>query len=524
MRSLAVPRCLAALALLIFSISPSWAQRRPLVVVFAPTYAVKVTPKPGNKTADTPLPDRTYLAMRAVRDRLEATRAVDALAYDPDSPTFIRAVLENKLQVNSHAPTTDQQIAVGKAMGALYVVLVFTDTEKENGVVVEMHGTETATRKVWAGRERVVRITGGSQARGALAAPFPDDLLSAANTLVQGFARAKLRDYLPVTPLTESATVPGRVSLPANPDAAPPADPALALNAAMKKGEDAVRAGDVSTAIPAFRAAVNLAPRATHPRLSLIRAYLQASRPQDAAGEARRALGLVPEGDVAEVTRLLAESLKRSGDKNGARGAYEQVLAAQPEAHWARVALGDILLAEGDSSGAEAHYLAVRKADPKNHEATRGLARLKATRGDYPGARGEIAAIEDTAARSALGRDLFEIGSDALAVSIARDRKSFDDGQISREAFYRAAAAQAERANALLVLLQSAAPPAENAPLLRAHRRRILAASLLSQAASSVLSYLETGEPGAGSQASLLLAEAKKEMAQARAGETGERP
>jgi thioredoxin-like negative regulator of GroEL len=284
----------------------------------------------------------------------------------------------------------------------------------------------------------------------------------------------------------------------------------------LKQGQALIAAGDANGAILALRPAVNLAPRSASLRAALARAYLAAGRGLDAVAEVRRALALVPASDQAgqtELTGLLAQGLTQSGDTTAARAAYEQILAAQPRAHWARLGLAGLLLAQNQAEDAEAHYRAVRRADPANKEAAERLARLLAARGDYAGAREEMAVMSPRL-RFALARALFDGGASTVAATLARQRKAYEEGQISREVFHKAASLQAERVSALTVLLRDA-PPSAGESLIRAYRRRILAASLLAQAAASVLSYLETGEATAGSQAAVLLGEARREIAEA---------
>lgn len=513
------------LGLLLCLITPTQAaQKRPLVVVFAATYAGDPAARArALKPEDTEPPDLALLAMRAVRERLADVNVVDTLAFLPDSPTFLREVAERKLAVNLKEPTREDRIALARAVGASYIVTVLTEREAQGGITVELQAIEIASGKPWMGRERAQSTRAANPVPVTASSPFPDDLLSAANTVVRKFVDGMLSGAAAIVP-------PGLAPPPLRPNTPPldtqagdpPPDPQVIARVALQQGEALLAAGDANGAILAFRQAVNATPRSASARASLVRAYLTARRGTDAVAEVRRALVLIPASDTAgqvALTRLLAQGLMASGDTTAARATYEQIIYAHPRALWARLALADLLIAQGRFADAEAQYRAARQVEPGNREVLERVARLKAARGDYAGALEEMDALRsDPAAKYAVARDLFEGGLNGVVAAVMQDRKAFDDGKLSREAFYKSASAQADRAGSLLALVKSA-PPAGDDLRLRAHRQRVLAASLLTQATASLLTYLETGETAAGSQANLLLNEARKESAQAKATE-----
>ncbi len=292
----------------------------------------------------------------------------------------------------------------------------------------------------------------------------------------------------------------------------------------MIKGEELLKSGDVAKAIVLLRRVVDMAPRSPAPRAALVRAYIKGGRAASAVDEARSALSLVPSSDTAgqiELTRLLAQGLAMNGDTTAARAIYEQIIEARGNASWARLALADLLITQGRLDEAEAQYRTVRKAEPTSREATERLARLRAARGDYRGALEELSQAEiDGAVRYLVARDLFVNGANTMIAAVLRDQKAFEQSRMSRDVFFTASDAQARRAGEMLLMLRGA-PPSGDSTLLRAYRHRMLAASLLSQAMASVLSYLDTGESAANSKATVLLSEAKREMEEALAVEEG---
>ncbi len=357
--------------------------RKPLIAVFIPTYPAVPT---ASSSASAAMPEPVELtAARAVRERLAASRVAEAVIYEPDAPVFLRAAAENKIGLaDPRRPSSDERIALARAIGAQHVVLITLVNNGENGAAppntsdgdnssrdtpppatsgggigIEIRSWDVASRKTWSFQPSgVVQVTQTGppvyQVQGAPAA-FSDGMRSAANLAVEKFLLGPLALYAQAAPtLSAAPSVPA--SPPARSVAVPDADeqrpqsprPAAAESEAMRiRGVALLEAGDTEAAIVALRRAVDLQPRASTPRVALIQAYLKAGRGTDAVDEARRALTLVPAGDSAgelELTRLLARGLSVNGDTTAARAAYEQILQARPRATWARLALGDLLI------------------------------------------------------------------------------------------------------------------------------------------------------------------------------------
>jgi tetratricopeptide (TPR) repeat protein len=491
--------------------------KRPLIVVFAASYLPEPKPPVALEEAASPAVDPPILAMRAVRERLVRSGAVDALAYQPDAPIFLRAAAENKLRVNAENPSPADRFALGKAVGALQILVVSLEKEKEGGVRIDGEAVEIATRRAWRdnGRARIERktVSLGAPPGGA---PFDDEVLSAASTLVGKFLSGPLgaltRATGPILPASPTDT----------PAAAPaaPRDVEAEAQSALERGRKLLADGDAAGAVVALNRAVNLSPRAPAPRAALVRAYLAAGRSSDAVAEAHRALDLVGSGEgQIELTRLLAQALAGSGDTTAAAATYGQIIEARPGARtvWARVALADLLLAQDRAPEAELQLRAARKFEPGNAEVAQRLARLRAARDDYAGAVEELAETQiDPGVRRTLLGEIFDGGVLGLAAEMGRARAAFEAGQITREALHQATAAKSARAAGLLTLIRSAAPAEEPAGAdLLAHRHRVLAGSLLVQALSSVLAFVQSRDAASAARADLLLGEARREIAEA---------
>jgi hypothetical protein len=159
----------------------------------------------------------------------------------------------------------------------------------------------------------------------------------------------------------------------------------------------------------------------------------------------------------------------------------------------------------------------VLQSDKTNQEAMAGLVRVYADRGNFSAALEQIAP-SDPNARHAAAIQIFDHASTDIATRMKENRTAWEAKKISREAFYKATTAQSQHANALVTLLRSA-PPAANSPdpVKKGQARRVLAASLLAQASTSLINFLETGSADSGSQADLWLSEFQKELSEAQA-------
>jgi tetratricopeptide (TPR) repeat protein len=287
------------------------------------------------------------------------------------------------------------------------------------------------------------------------------------------------------------------------------------VKAAAQQAQTLLNDGDNDAAILLLRRTINQAPLNGRLRLLLARAYLAANRSTDAIAEATRAMTLTPpdsRADRVALTRLLADAMRKNSDTVAARAAYEQIIAAQPQhADWARLALAGLLESQGQIDEAEVQYRAVLQADRTNQEATVGLIRVYTARGDFSAALEQAPTDRDSRHSAAI--QIFDHASAEIASRMKENREAWEAKKITREAFYKATTTQSQRAAALVTLLRSAPPP-ENSPdtMKKGQARRVLAASLLSQASTALLNFLETGNADSGSQADLWLSEFQKEL------------
>lgn len=550
---------------------PAAARAKPVLLVF-PSGQSRIAPA---TTADTRKGDglddteRITLAARLVRSQLEEEGAVEAVLFDRESPAILRAVTESGIKPGTAELTEEQKLRIGSAFGAHYVLSV---TARGGGDLLRLDSqisaineagrkafdTATAPKDGKKGEKKpppqpvnpnlpplggptleleaveVKRggkrwrdtITIGNQDAASLrdlaakGQAYPTALSTAARSLVIRFLNGPLRDArlaavdrsllpppAPPPPTVTIAEAEGR-----------PVDPEAEAAEQIRRAETLRRDGQMAASLLTLRRAVSLAPRSLAPRLALTNAYLDAGKPAEAASEARRALTLVraiPDDSRRELTRLVARALADDRDVAGARAVYEQAIKDDPNSSEFRLAYADLLVAQGESAPAEVQYRIVRRREPGNLEAARGFGRILAARGDFDLALKEAAESGSPLGRYTLATVVFIESANQIAGRIAQTRAAWEEGKVTREAFYKAVNAQSERATRLVALLTTSAPPQEVAEIERqAHKRRVLAGSLLSQAIASLIGYLETGEAAAAVRSRTLLTEFLFEMKQ----------
>ena len=295
------------------------------------------------------------------------------------------------------------------------------------------------------------------------------------------------------------------------------------VRATKQQAEALLNDGNASAAIMMLRTAIDQAPLSAALRIALAQTYLSAHRGGDAAAEARRALTVLSTADAAtqaDLTGLIARAFAQGGNAAEARGAYEGIVAAQPTAVWARVALARMDAAEGRADEAEAQYRAALKTDPTNRDAFVGALGLRAARGEYVAVLHDLDAVsklgsrDGGALRVAAATAVFDDGVSHIGALMARNRAAWEAGTLPRETIYTATSAQTARIVGLLSILKAVPPPVGSSDAVsHAYKRRIYAASLLAQASTALINFIQTSDADSGSESTVQLGEFQKELA-----------
>ena len=493
-------------------------QARPLVIII-----------PGNQentsgVSSTEEADGETRAMRAtkaaskVRDFLNDSHTVEATLYSPDTPLFVRAAQEAKLNLGRrYSLSSDEQVALAKSAGAIYIAVVGVQKASDgSGYEMQFVGIDTASRKSYNDIAKYMILSvnksgDNNTVRRIETTTSPTNAVnSAANTLVTRLLNGPLADYGRVAPspvFTKSSDVPTEAT---------PTPEADIVKAALQQATTLFNDGNTGGAITLLRHTVNQSPLNLPLRMLLARTYLATRRTGEATAEIKRALSIITPTDKeqAEVVALLSDTFQKTGDVNAARAVYTDIALKQPGADWARLALADIALQQGQVGAAETQYRAVLKSNPKSKEAAVGMARLLAGRGDFEAAL--VAAVpegSDPQTRYAVAVTLFDEFAAQNMTALQQNRTAWEAKRTTREALYKETVAQGAQATGLVKLLKALPPPLEPAAK-SLYARRVLVASLLSQSATALQNFLETGDKTSGTQSALWLAEGQKELQQ----------
>jgi predicted Zn-dependent protease len=527
---------------------------RPVILVI-PSGQNAVVPASGTvdtkKISDL---DRIYLAAKAVKAILSDEAAVDAVLFDMEQPAIQRAVLESKLAGIKDELTEEQKVKIATMYGATHIASVNAingtlsglksigdqvqtfNTNTQNAVKAAQKGkadpkktiltqpvntdpsnapslvlsvmtiSKGKIQKRWEqsvmlGTDDNTTVADLANAKGT----FPSSWASAARSLVLKFLNENLKDARMAA--VDRTLLPPQAT-PQTEKAAPVEKPidALAEAAALTtKGQTFVSEGQIVEGINLLRYAVDHAPLAAVPRLALAEAYATTGRLEEASGEVRRARRIVKDMTADQdsaFSAILARSLVASADPEGAKNAYLQLLRDKPDDTVTRLQFAELLLRTKDASGAEVQYRIIRKKDPANVLAAVGFAQLVASRSDMDEALRELMAIEQDSPRHAFGTTVFTILANVTVDRMQNNRRAWEAGTLNRETFYKATTTLSQRATQLLAMLTLApAPKAGGDAVLIQHRRRVLAGNLLAQAATSLLTFIETGDQAAGIRA-----------------------
>lgn len=511
-------------------------RNRPIALLFEnrPGQAVAAERKPGDAPAETqPIP----ASLRAMRLAILEQGVLEPLIFTLDLPTVARAVLDSKVTLPADAPPTEeQQIRIAAACGAAYVVSINYGTmtapagDPNNPAATQSlptleveaievkAGKAPAAGKRW--RDKIQMSDALTASQVARREGLSDSLNSAARTLVMRLSQIPgLKEIWSRTP--GAPFRPRPVAPPTTPDVGEEVPPQERAAVAIKRAETILNEGHTEEGIRALRRAINLSPRSLAPRLTLIRTWEKMNRPDRVEEEALRALAVVNPTEPAtmrnELVLLLGKTRQASGDLDGARESFEEVLRVDEKNSAIRLALAQILLKKGELDSAEPHFTRLLQDKPNDPEATFGLARILTLKGDFEGLQTRLSASSiDPAQRAAFVSSTFLETAMRIAARLTQNRASYDQGGLDKASFLTALQAQAKRATPLQKLLAATPPPSSTPEATRAiHKHYLLAAALLLQSLTYMQTHLEKDDNPAAAQSRVYLGEFFREMNEA---------
>ena len=279
----------------------------------------------------------------------------------------------------------------------------------------------------------------------------------------------------------------------------------------MADGDLCARSSDWFGAIDTYRKAINLAPRASEPRLRLAQVMLQAGMRDQAISEVRRALTLDPDSKDA---RDFLTTLGLSPEPDIQISVTRAPGSTPPKELQSLLAQGDAAWNANQIPGALAAYKSAAEQDPSAVAPQARLARLYAAQENYAlslkalgiaGPEGYSYALEIIASQT---ENI--VGEVDAAVQL------YDKGETTREQYYVRLKAADKHAQGLADFVAKVTPPETNK---LSHLHRQLSTRLLAQETASWIGFAETGEIRYKSEALTLEKEVVREMRTAASAE-----
>jgi tetratricopeptide (TPR) repeat protein len=285
----------------------------------------------------------------------------------------------------------------------------------------------------------------------------------------------------------------------------------------VDKAADYLKNGDEASAIVEYRRAVNANPQDIELRLKLIKLYIRRKMHAEAADELERARILNPNDEGLRTE--LASVYEEMGSPDRAAQIFTNQADQNPKDIAARLKAGDHYWQHGQLEQAEEQYRIAIKADPTAPAPHERLALVLTTQLLYNESRVELVQLQQletnrdpatVATRYSRFRDMIDRDIDSLVKQLETATSWFENKETTREVCYDTIRGIGVRIDSICGFLQALNPPDSESSR---HRGRILGCSLISQACSSTLLYLETNKTSEQDDAAIFLSEAKQQLA-----------
>ncbi len=472
---------------------------------------------------------------RAVCSYLRDTQRVEAVIFNRESPTVLRAIMEKQLtadQVASYS-SQEQRIAVAKALA--YDYAAGAEVSAKDGFVQV---------KLW-----VAKANGGKKDRWETASQaaigttgtnnYDNAMQSAASASVIAVSRSA---FVALPVVTEHGQTTEADTTAINTDLAAPAGPSAADYAA--KAEASLAAGDLAVAIQQYQLAVNADPTNATLRMLLVDAYARKKMYNEAHAELGRAELMGASAQQVAAKRKMIDGLQSGRgasrldphpaapkppappDAPASTGTEASADTATPKSAVAQMLLGDRLWKANKPDEAAEAYREAIKLNPNDWRAYERLALVDASISMFTESRmaiEQLAKVQPNPSDAVLQRryslfsTIFEQWFATLFKQYDQDSADFAKQVISRESYYSSIKALGLRLESMAKFVDALPVPEDkkNAAL-----HRSLACGLLFQGVTSLQDYLESNSKESKLSAETFVAQAKKELEKAKALET----
>lgn len=456
-----------------------------------------------------------------VVERFVALGNTEVLAYNPDLPSLRLAVARKKLtQEIVDKPSDSGSVAKIVAATGVDYALRIEAAVKDGQATVALEMFRHRDKGHW------VKMGAGAVPQGPGAEGSMARKNAVANAISSAFSQITIQAFGQdvadkAGSAMESVAAKERVAQTEKPAEAKPAQPqpetrniAEEYKKAVALADGCIAGKDLPGAVMALRSAINLDPMNPAPRGKLAAVYVSLGLTPLAIDEYRRAIAVSP-NDVGIRTRL-AQLLSENGMLDEASSELGAATRLDPKNVQSLLELGDLYWNQSKVDEATKAYESAASLEPANPLPHEKLYKLNLARRMYKPAIEQLILSKEAAGGVSADpaskyKALAEVAQDefdAVLGKLISSRADFDAGKMPREDFYQECRDFAARSDALSAYLTAQSVPDASR---KVYSHAVLAASLLAQASSNMVSFFETEKDHYLEQASILQKEAKTE-------------
>ena len=512
---------LIAVLFVIASVVPAGADgaSRPVVLVFGSAQG---------EGADRALAESST---RAVCSYLRDTQRVEAIVFNRESPTVLRAIMDKQLTADQVASYSSQQERIRVAKALSYEYAAGAEVSVKNGIVqVKLWMAKSAGGKRDRWEAAVQAATGGGSGDRNL----DNAMQSATSAAVINIAR---QAFLGLSAVAEKQPTTGAQTTAIGADLiTPPAPPSASDYASL--ADASLKSGSFALAIAQYQQAVNADPSNAALRIKLADAFARKGMYDEASAELGRAAMM-----GASVDQVAAEKNQIEDLRAGQGSPRADTVATSPEplrfdtvktgteppkpdttpgteakSAISMMRAGDKLWRASKPDEAADDYKEAITLNPSDWRAYERLALVYASMSMFAESRKaleQLAKVQPDQSpktisdRYELFSRVFEQWFTVLFNQYDRDSADYEKHIIARESYYSSTKGLGARLESMAKFLEALPVPDDKKP---ANLHRSLACGLASQAALSLLDYLETNNTESKSNAETFVAQAKKEI------------
>lgn len=494
---------------------------RPIAIVFPTTHGEGI---------DKALADASTQALCSY---LRESGRVDVVAFDRESPTVLRAIMDKELTADQVASYSghQQRVDVAKALACDYASSA--EVSVKDGVV----NVKVWLAKARGGKKDQWEALGQSSVGGGVGElNFVNAMQSATSAAVVSVSRQGFLG-LPAVEEKAASTPSDTIAISAN--LQPPPTPPSASDY-TGQADESLEAGNIALAIQQYQQAVNADPTNPSHRLKLADAFARRGLYDEASSELdqaealgadserlstiREQVGALREGKPAPAEPAPAPQPQTAPTKvDTARPTGEPDTAApkakvDSKAAIAKMKQGDGLWRAAKVDEAANAYREAIVLNPSDWRAYERLALVNVSMSLYSEARKallQLATVQQKpsnqviSTRYSVFSKVFEQSFSGLLKQYERDAQDYQSQRIARESYYSSVKGLSYRVETMAQFLDALTVPDDKKTM---NLHLSLACGLVSQAASSLQDYLETNSSDSKSNAETFIAQAKKEL------------